>query len=188
MPDHAAALPDGETPGELAHLSWLIGRWGGIGEGGYPGIDSFRYEQVVEFACDGRAFLEYRSISWIVDEHNDRIRRSATESGYWRPLPDNGVEVLLAHPSGFVEVWVGHVEVTAILDAKITGARIQLSTDAVVRTVTAREVNAGHRLYGLVQGRLLATYDMAANGHELTNHLAIAMDPIADPRGNGRRA
>ena len=80
-------------PDELAHLSWLVGRWGGIGEGGYPTVDPFRYEQVVEFATDGRPFLEYRSISWIVDEENNRLRRAATESGYWRPRPDNGVHL-----------------------------------------------------------------------------------------------
>lgn len=166
-------------PDELAHLSWLVGRWGGIGEGGYPTVDPFRYEQVVEFATDGRPFLEYRSISWIVDEENNRLRRAATESGYWRPRPDNGVELLLAHPTGFVEVWVGRVEVTAIQDARITGARMELTTDAVVRTESAKDVSAGHRLYGLVGGRLLTTYDMAAMGHGLTNHLAIALEPIA---------
>ncbi len=170
----------GPLPVELAHLSWLIGRWGGIGEGGYPDIDPFRYEQVVEFACDGRPFLEYRSVSWIVDEDNARVRRSATESGYWRPRPNNGVELLLAHPTGFVEVWVGHVEVTGIHDARVIGARIELTTDAVVRTESAKEVTAGHRLYGLVEGKLLSTYDMAAMGHPLSNHLAIALEPIPD--------
>lgn len=167
-------------PVELAHLSWLIGRWGGIGEGGYPTVEPFRYEQVVEFATDGRPFLEYRSVSWIVDENNDRVRRSATESGYWRPRPDNGVELLLAHPTGFVEAWVGRVEVTGIHDAQVTGARIELTTDAVVRTESAKEVTAGHRLYGLVEGRLLATYDMAAMGRPLSNHLAISMERIPD--------
>ncbi|MGB8022499.1 MAG: FABP family protein [Candidatus Nanopelagicales bacterium] len=169
----------GQLPSELAHLSWLIGRWGGIGEGGYPTTQPFRYEQEVEFASDGRPFLEYRSISWIVDDQNKRIRQGATESGYWRPRPNNGVELLLAHPTGFVEVWIGHVDVTAILDARITGARIELTTDAVVRTESAKDVSAGHRLYGLVEGRLLSTYDMAAMGHPLTNHLAIAMERIS---------
>jgi hypothetical protein len=169
-----------DLPEELAHLSWLVGRWGGIGEGGYPTVDPFRYEQVVEFASDGRPFLEYRSISWIVDEENNRLRRAATESGYWRPRPDNGVEMLLAHPTGFVEAWVGRVEVTAIQDARITGARMELTTDAVVRTESAKDVSAGHRLYGLVGGRLLSTYDMAAMGHGLTNHLAIALEPIVE--------
>ncbi len=165
-------------PVELAHLSWLIGRWGGIGEGGYPTVEPFRYEQVVEFATDGRPFLEYRSVSWIVDEENHRVRRAATESGYWRPRPSNGVELLIAHPTGFVEAWVGGVEVTGIQDARVTGARIELTTDAVVRTESAKEVTAGHRLYGLVEGRLLATYDMAAMGRPMSNHLAIALEPI----------
>ncbi len=173
-----------DLPPELAHLSWLIGRWGGIGEGGYPTIEPFRYEQVVEFASDGRPFLEYRAVSWIVDAQNTRIRRAATESGYWRARPDNRVELLLAHPTGFVEVWLGRVEVTAIQDARVTGARIELTTDAVVRTESAKEVTGGHRLYGLVQGRLLATYDMAAVGESLTNHLAIALEPI--PEGSER--
>lgn len=170
----------GPLPVELAHLSWLIGRWGGIGEGGYPTIEPFRYEQVVEFACDGRPFLEYRSVSWILDQDNTRVRRSATESGYWRPRPNNGVEFLLAHPTGFVEVWLGHVEVTGIQDARVTGARIELWTDAVVRTESAKEVTAGHRLYGLVEGKLLSTYDMAAMGHAIGNHLAISLEPVLD--------
>jgi len=167
-------------PVELAHLSWLIGRWGGIGEGGYPTIEPFRYEQIVEFACDGRPFLEYRSVSWIVDEDNNRLRRAATESGYWRARPDNGVELLLAHPTGFVEAWVGRVEVTGIHDARVIGARIELTTDAIVRTESAKEVTAGHRLYGLVEGRLLATYDMAAVGEGLGNHLAISLERLPD--------
>jgi hypothetical protein len=90
------------------------------------------------------------------------------------------VELLLSHPTGFVEVWLGNVEVTGIHDARVTGARIELRTDAVVRTESAKEVTAGHRLYGLVEGRLLATYDMAAMGHPIGNHLAIALEPIPD--------
>lgn len=170
-------------PAELAHLSWLVGRWGGIGEGTYPTIAPFRFEQVVEFATDGRPFLEYRSVSWIVDEENRRIRPAATESGYWRPRPDNGVEMLLAHPTGYVEAWVGKVTVSAITDARITSARVDLHTDAVVRTESAKEVSAGHRLYGLVEGRLLWTYDMAAVGQSLQNHLAVSLERLAGSGG-----
>lgn len=165
-------------PAELAHLSWLIGDWGGIGEGNYPTVKPFRYEQNAQFACDGRDFLEYRAISWIVDEQNNRLRPSDTETGYLRPRPDNGVEMLLAHPTGFVELWLGRVEVTAMVDGRITGARMELTTDAVVRSDSAMDVSAGHRLYGLASGRLLATYDMVAMGHPLANHTAIAMEPM----------
>ena len=60
-------------------------------------------------------------MSWIVDEHNNRLRPAATESGYWRARPDNGVELLLAHPTGFVEVWLGRVEVTTRQGAVLQG-------------------------------------------------------------------
>jgi hypothetical protein len=168
----------GQLPEGLATLGWLVGRWGGIGEGQYPTMAPFRYEQVVEFASDGRPFLEYRAVSWIVDEQNQRLAPHATESGYVRPLPENALEMMLAHPTGRVEVWVGHIEVTAITDARVTGARIEMTTDAVVRTETGEDVSAGHRLLGLVDGRLLTTFDMAAAGHPLSNHLAVALEPI----------
>ena len=38
-------------------------------------------------------------------------------------------------------------------------------------TETAKDYNAGHRLYGLVAGELLWAYDMAAMGQELQPHL-----------------
>ena len=174
--------PIGGLPADLAHLSWLVGRWGGIGEAVYPDSAPYRYEQVVEFASDGRPFLEYRSLSWVVDADNNRVSLGNTESGYWRPVADNGVELLLAHPAGRVEVWLGRVEVTAIEDARVTGARLELNTDAIVRTESGDDVRAGQRLYGLVAGKLLSTYDMAAGGHPLANHLAIAMEPVlAEP-------
>ncbi len=166
----------GGWPAELAHLTWLIGTWTGIGEGQYPTVEPFRFEQLAEFACDGRPFLEYRSITWIVDEENNRIRQGATETGYLRPRPDNGVEMLLAHPTGYVEVWVGKVLVTGLVNARITGARMELDTDAIVRTESAKEVSAGQRLYGLVDGKLLWTHDVAAVGVGMSNHLAIALE------------
>ncbi|MGV1004037.1 MAG: FABP family protein [Candidatus Nanopelagicales bacterium] len=181
MAHHLAVSDDAAErgwPAELAHLSWLIGRWGGIGEGGYSSLEPFRFEQIAEFACDGRPFLEYRSVTWIVDEQNNRLRTSATESGYLRSLPENEVEMLLVHPTGYAELWLGRVVVTGMADAKITGARMTLDTDAIVRTESAPAVDGGRRLYGLVEGKLLWTYDMLAVGEPLGNHVAIAMEPL----------
>ncbi len=44
-------------------------------------------------------------------------------------------------------------------------------TDAIVRTESAKEVTAGKRLYGNVEGDLLYAYDMAAMGQALQPHL-----------------
>jgi hypothetical protein len=172
-PDEAIA----EAPPELAHLSWLLGSWAGVGLGHYPTISPFRFFQEVTYGHDGRPFLSYHSRSWLIDDDGNRIRPSGTEFGYLRPLPDNEVELLLQHPTGISEIWYGRVEVTDLVDAAITGARMELTTDGIMRTETAKEVNAGHRLYGLVAGELLWTYDMAAVGEPLQNHLSARLRP-----------
>ena len=71
------------------------------------------------------------------------------------------LEVLLTHATGFAEVWYG----------EIGEARFEITTDAVVRTESAKEVTAGKRLYGYVDGDLLYAYDMAAMGQSLQPHI-----------------
>ena len=65
--------------------------------------------------------------------------------------------------------------VTGIVDAVITGARVELTTDVVARTESAKEYTGGTRLYGLVEGDLLYRYDMAAVGQPLTAHLSARL-------------
>jgi len=48
----------------------------------------------------------------------------------------------------------------------------------VMRTESAKEYSGGQRLYGLVEGDLLWTFDMAAVGEPLTNHLAARLQPV----------
>ncbi len=162
-------------PDELKTLSWLIGSWVGVGVGGYPTIEDFHFGQEVSFSTDGRPFLSYWSRTWLLDDQGNQIRPLSMETGFWRPQPDNQVEVVLAHPTGYAEVWVGDITVTEISDATITGARAELRTDVIARTVTAKEYSAGHRLFGLVQGDLLWAYDMAAVGQPLTAHVSARL-------------
>jgi hypothetical protein len=160
---------------QLAPLSWLIGTLVGVGVVGYPTMDDSQFGQEVTFATDGRPFLSYWSRSWLLDDEGERVRPLATEAGFWRPRPDNKVELLLAHPTGYAEVWVGDVTVTGIVDAVITGARVELTTDVVARTESAKEYTGGTRLYGLVEGDLLYRYDMAAVGQPLAAHLSARL-------------
>ena len=173
--------PDGsgvEVPLELKPLSWLIGRWVGVGTGQYPTIDDFRFGQEVSFTTDGRPFLAYHSRSWLLDDEGQRVRPLAMESGFWRLQGTNEIHVTLAHPTGYAEIWFGTLEITALENAAITGARATLRTDVISRTPTAKDYSAGERLYGLVNGRLLWTYDMAAMGEPMTNHLAATLQPL----------
>lgn len=172
------------VPDQLLPLSWLIGRWVGVGTGQYPTIEDFRFGQEVAFSTDGRPFLSYWSQTWRLDDDGNRLAPLATETGFWRPRPDNRFEAVLAHPTGYAEVWYGSVEVTGIENARITGARAEMRTDLVARTESAKDYSQGHRLYGLVEGKLLWTYDMAAMGHDLSNHLAASLSKVETPGGD----
>ena len=153
-------IPDGLNPA-VNRLAWLVGRWEGTGKGVYPGTEEFDFGQQVDFAHNGGDFLHYLSQTFEVDDEGTAVRPLSMETGFWRPQPDDSLEVVMCHPTGYAEVWYG----------TITGAKIELTTDAVVRTSTAEEYTAGQRLYGLVEGDLLWTFDKAAGGHPLQNNL-----------------
>jgi hypothetical protein len=155
----------------LEPLAFLVGTWRGLGVVGYPTIEEQRYEQEIVFAHDGRPFLEYSSRTWILDADGKRAKQSAREGGWWRPGKEpRDVEVLLAHPTGIVEVYVGEV----------VFHKIELQTDLVARTETAKAVNALHRLYGLVEGDLAYAIDMAAVEQGLQPHLSARLSKIND--------
>ena len=163
---------------DLEPLGFLLGRWEGAGIGGYPTIESFRFGQEIVFSHNGKAFLSYISRTWRLDDKGRIGAPLGTESGYWRPRPGNQVEVMLAHPTGIAEIYLGET----------SGTRIEMATDVVARTATAKEVTAGHRLYGLVPSSqssggpardLAYAYDMAAMGHPLTSHLSAQLKRVA---------
>ncbi len=168
-----------DLPPEILPLSWLLGQWVGVGTGHYPTIEDFRFGQEVSFSCDGRPFIAMHSRSWILDDEGNRVRPSAMESAYFRPRPDNEFEALFTHPTGYAEVWHGKVTIADIQDARITRASLEMSTDSVMRTASAKEYVGGHRLYGLVpDGDLAWTFDMSAMGQPLTNHLAAKLTSV----------
>jgi hypothetical protein len=146
---------------DVMPVAFLLGHWHGNGHGDYPTIDAFEFGQELAFTHDGRPFLHYLSRTWLIDEDGTPGRPLAVETGFLRPRPDNQVEFLLTHPTGFAEIYYGSIE----------GARLVLTTDAVVRTASAKEYTGGQRLYGLVDGQLLWTFDMAAVGQHLQSHI-----------------
>jgi hypothetical protein len=167
---HETPVHDLPIHPDLQPLSFLLGRWEGAGVGGYPTIDSFRFGQELSFTHNGKPFLIYNSRSWLLDDDGNPGRPLGMEAGFWRPRPDNELEVLLVHPTGITEIYLGEID----------GTRIELSTDVVSRTATAKEVTAGHRLYGLVgeDQDLAYAYDMAAVGQPLQPHLSAQLKRV----------
>jgi len=151
-----------------------IGVWRGRGRGGYPTIDDFDYAQEIRLSHDGRPFLHYESRAWLLDERSQPVRQSGREVGWWRPVLADGqatgeLEALLMSPTGVMELYLG----------RVTGVQVELATDAVVRTATAKEVTGGHRLFGIVEGALLYAQEMSAVGQPLSPHLSARLVRVA---------
>ncbi len=169
----------------------------GPGEGEHRTAE---FGQRVSFSQDGGPYLNYSSTTWLLPsaEGGSPVPLVA-ESGYWRlarPLaatdPGPGLlpgigerafttvdevetlrnaaggfdlEVAIVHPGGVAELYLGQVQ----------GPRIDLATDAVVRSATAKDYAAATRLYGLVEGHLLWAWDMAALGQGLRTHASARL-------------
>jgi THAP4-like, heme-binding beta-barrel domain len=158
----------------LLGLLPYIGVWRGRGIGGYPTIEDFHYAQEIRISHDGRPFLAYESHSWVIEEDGTPIRPGAREVGWIRPVivddvASDEVEALFTAPTGVMELHLG----------KVDGLKLELVSDAVVRTSTAKSVSAGHRLYGIVEGALLYAQEMAAMGLPLTSHLSARLLRVA---------
>jgi len=170
----------------IAPLSFLLGRWRGTGKGDYPTIKSFDFAQEVTFSHIGKPYVIYTSRTWrlqtddsgelVRDSHGAPVRLEplATEAGFWRPQPNGTVEVLLSHPTGITEIYVG-------IFRSLTS--IEMITDQVLRTPTAKPYERGKRLYGLVPSKtregekdLAYAFDMEAMGQPMTPHLWAVLE------------
>lgn len=151
----AALHPDVEP------IAFLLGTWVGEGEGSYPTIEPFVYGEEVRFWHVGKPFLAYSQRTWALDDG----RPLHGEVGYWRPLPGGALEVVLAHPTGIVEIEEGTVR----------GRTVELGTTSVSRTGTAKTVTRLERRIS-VEGDVL-TYEvrMAAVDVPLVRHLGARL-------------
>ena len=156
------------------------------------------FGQRVAFTHDGTPHLQYSSSTWLLGDEPAEGRLSPpplfSEIGYWRLsrplgaadpgpglLPGVGdpvfttaeavetlrnarggfdIEAAIVHPGGVSEVYLGEVN----------GPRIDVVTDAVLRTATAKDYAAATRMYGLVENHLLWAWDIAALGQDLRTH------------------
>ncbi len=143
---------------DVAPLVFLLGAWSGAGHGEYPTIDSFDYVEEVTFvAPPDKPFVIYTQRT----RHSDDGRPLHIETGYLRPVGDGMVELALAQPTGVTEIHTGSVD----------GTRLELTSQTVALTPTAKEVTAVRRVLEVDGDELTYDLAMAAVGEPLTHHL-----------------
>ncbi len=146
----------------LIGLAWIRGRWEGTGFREWPGQEKVSYAIQVDFAENGGDYLHYLCQAFEVDSDGAPTKPLFMETGFWRPLADGTVDVVMCSPDGFAEIWFG----------KLQPGRLDLITDAVARTRDAKVAyTAGRRLYGTVEGKLLFSFDRATEDQKLQPYI-----------------
>ena len=147
---------------DCEHLASLLGTWRGRGHGDYPTIEPFTYLEVVTFGHVGKPFLTYTQRT----RHAGDGRPLHSETGYWRCIGPDRVEVVLAHPTG----------VTTVEDGRVDGGRIMLVTTSIGLSPTAKRVERLERTFVIDGDTITYTVDMAAMGRPLTRHLDAELE------------
>jgi len=146
---------------ECASLAPLLGVWVGRGEGQYPTIDSFGYTEELSFAHVGKPFLA------MSQKTRDAVdgRPLHSEVGYLRPQSDGTVELVVAQPSGILEIDTGAIVSTD------DGLELDLVSLEVPRTPSAKTVTEIRRRLVVAGDELVAETWMAAVGISIEQHL-----------------
>lgn len=198
----AIEIPTDLTP-ELVPLSWLIGTWEGTGRLGEGEADDAYFWQQVAFRDTGLPCLEYRSESWLTEADGTRLRPLAVETGFWSldrklepadpgpgmtpgdPFPvlrsaddveklrtDDGfrIQASINHPGGLSELYYG----------LINGPRIQLATEALLRSANSKPYASSTRIYGLVGGELFWRWDISQGEQQLQAHASAALKRVSN--------
>ena len=138
-------------------LAFLLGTWRGGGQGEYPTIEPFAYSEETLFWHVGKPFLAYSQRAGALEDES----LLHSEMGYWLNQSTSDIELVLAQPGGRTEIEIG----------ALTGKRVDLVTQSIGRTATAKEVSRVERSMEVVGDLLVYDLRMAAVGIPLTHHV-----------------
>ncbi|CAI7881648.1 unnamed protein product [Closterium sp. NIES-54] len=141
----------------LEPIAFMLGRWRGEGEGGYPTINSFRYIEEITLTHAGKPAMAYAQKTWRAESGEPMH----AESGFWRPKPDGTLEIVIAQSTGLAEVQKGRYDAEA--------KTIAVESELVGNATKVRRIVRHFRLEG--EGTLAYTVDMETTSQPMQKHL-----------------
>lgn len=146
-------------------LAPLLGTWKGSGQGHYPTISAFEYLEELTFAHVGKPFLSMQQ----------RTRDASTsaplhaEYGYLRGVEPGVFELVVAQPSGILEIDAVDVSVTS------GGVELNIESVEVPSTSSAKAVSGVRRRIVVDGDEMVSEMWMAAMGEPMTHHLRSSL-------------
>lgn len=158
MDEEAGAVPEG-----LGSLGFLLGTWRGRGEGDFPTMDLFTFEEEIRFWHVGAPILLYVQWAWA---HGDG-EPLHMETGIWRPVGEGRLAVSVALP-----------RVAEVSEGTVNGTTIRLESTSMRRAQGGAPLTRAHRSYDLVDGRLVYDVSMATQEVGLTHHIHASLERV----------
>lgn len=168
-------------------MGWLVDSWHGGGILEYEGIEPAAYiHELTIDARDGGPYLQISSRVWLAHEPAGVVDKEApgqvtydqlskerlwsSHTGYIRVNPEaqqradgaSEIEAMIASPAGVAQAWVG----------LISGPRVQLLTDGIMRSASGAQIEGAKLMAGNVASDLFYAIDMEAFGSEMRSYMA----------------
>jgi hypothetical protein len=153
---------------DCARLVPLLGTWQGRGDGDYPTIEAFSYTEELVFSHVGKPFV---AMTQRTRDAEDGLPLHS-EAGYFRPQPGGTVELVLAQPSGVLEIDSGPIVSTQ------DGLELDLTSLEVPLSPSAKKVTDVRRRLVVSGDELVSEVWMAAVGLSLEPHLRAVLHRV----------
>jgi nitrobindin-like protein len=156
----------------LLGLLPFVGLWRGRGQGGFPEDADYDFAQEIRVSHDGRPFLRFESRSWLLDEDSKPSGEWIIESGFWRPVLNDGghatdeMEATIITPDGTAELYLGKT---------IGPTRLEMEADAIAYTPTGLKLTGAQRLFGIVDAALLYAHEVAVSDSGMRPHMSARL-------------
>jgi len=155
----------------LKTLSILLGKWNGKGQGDFPTIDPFTFDEEIVFTANGvEPLIHYEQKTWDTTHRKDHAEPLHWESGFIRPVEAGVIEISNVQNNGRVEVLSGNLTTSG---SQSTAFYLSLTSVLVMHDPRMRHTT---RRYDVAGGELNYQIHMATqNNTNLTPHIQACL-------------